>query len=742
MPESVDVKKLNSYILALVFVCLAGCTSNKGPLKSPNTTQQDPTDFPTPSLTPTTTAIAPSVVAVLGPTPGKISSQANATHNAVVEVTCSQSGSARVLSSGGQVITDWTPVTQGTSAALNIEGAAVDAATAADGSHGLKIICKNSGGLESVAHTGASIELDSTAPVALLDFTGQTGNGVEGAIDLTLEMPNSTADYSKIKIRQLLGAVAPNADCSTDGQFVLTRVGPFTDLSLTLNTGAPSGEHYSYRVCIYDSVGNLQSSDTLTDIPSKDTRPPESLISFQADQGSSAGRVLLSWEYPLFVTDYESMQIRRVAGDIPPPNSCAAGTIVTTFNRPINVNLKSFEDNTGGTSNVSYRFCIRDSTGNLNNWHTLSAVSPKQNPNQNILEQFVGRTGTVNHEVLIAVTHPSPRGYDKLEIRSLAGATAPSNACNTGTIEKTITSFTNGDVSIIRPDTSKVSFRACLKLGTTLVGTSNVTTNIQPKDLDAPPLLALTGNPGINAREISLQIDFPAVTTDFNRVEIFEQMGNETSAPVPTCSGTPIATLTGSQLQDSTLTFPGRIETKTYSYRACSYDAFGNGSWENIAVNVRPRSSGGYLSEMLYFDKVAAIESAYQYWKAGVRDGFSPLRIFEFDTLQAGDRIRITYSYGVSIARIHNGQIDPNYPPMPCPNGWLLHFVNPSSPVTLYDEVSHDLNGMFATDVVVPANGVQAYIGFQDSAYFDNEGKRSTSNGSTGGCDFTFQLRR
>jgi hypothetical protein len=88
-------------------------------------------------------------------------------------------------------------------------------------------------------------------------FSCSSGSVTEGNIDCTLNYATDTSLFSSVKIMRLAGAVAPNADCESDGVVITSLTAPYADLNFTDSTSSISGTAYSYRVCSYSTNGRL-----------------------------------------------------------------------------------------------------------------------------------------------------------------------------------------------------------------------------------------------------------------------------------------------------------------------------------------------------------------------------------------------------------------------------------------------------------------------------------------------------
>ncbi|MCO4753303.1 MAG: hypothetical protein KC478_02420, partial [Bacteriovoracaceae bacterium] len=110
-----------------------------------------------------------------------------------------------------------------------------------------------------------TLDWDSVAPPVMDSFTAVTTSGIDnGVIDITLDFPADITDYNLVQIRGSEGATPPPG-CA--GGFVVKSygVGQFIDEVYEADTGFPGGT-FSGRLCIWDSFGNLTSSQTFSSI--------------------------------------------------------------------------------------------------------------------------------------------------------------------------------------------------------------------------------------------------------------------------------------------------------------------------------------------------------------------------------------------------------------------------------------------------------------------------------------------
>lgn len=81
--------------------------------------------------------------------------------------------------------------------------------------------------------------------------------------DSSIALTSDVSDMTSLRVRRLLGAVAPNADCVSDGNQVGVAYTCFqaNDLVALSDSGLASETAYSYRLCIRDTSGNVTSSN-------------------------------------------------------------------------------------------------------------------------------------------------------------------------------------------------------------------------------------------------------------------------------------------------------------------------------------------------------------------------------------------------------------------------------------------------------------------------------------------------
>jgi hypothetical protein len=523
-----------------------------------------------------------SVVSVLG-----------TTTNSNINVTCSMSGSLEVLdNTDDDEIVASTPVAGATPELIGITGTALDTVTGSDGPVTLKVICRNLAGTNSAPNTARVVSLDTIPPDPLTLLSAATGSGSDGDIDLTITYPGDTSDYEEVRLRRLAGAIAPNVDCTSDGTQAAVFNPLFSSGVHTDATGSSTGEYFSYRICIYDAVGHLTASDAVTNIQAEDTNPPPALSTFSVVTGASnEGDIDLSWTYGSTL-DYDSIDIRALAGSTAPSAACNDGVVVTTITSPFAAT--SFTDATGSLigDEFSYRACIYDTSSNLTATNVATGIPAKDTVNPMSLTAFSGVSGSTHGDVDITINFPGDTtDYDVFTVRRIAGGTAPNAACSNGTeiynSSGPFNNFTLTDATGANYGES-YSYRACIWDTSSNLNSSNTSVGVAAVDTVNPPdLTSLAGVTGSGTGEIDLTVDFPGSILDYNLVQI-RQLGGVTP---PSCaSGTVAKSYSPGQFTDDTPTITGLTAGAFYSYRACVYDGQSNSVFSRTVANVQAKA--------------------------------------------------------------------------------------------------------------------------------------------------------
>ncbi|MBK22576.1 MAG: hypothetical protein CME70_01110 [Halobacteriovorax sp.] len=110
-----------------------------------------------------------------------------------------------------------------------------------------------------------NLNWDNIPPPATDSFTAATTSGIDnGTIDITIDFPVDVSDYNLVQIRGAEG-VTPPSGCSNGFLVKSYTVGQFIDETYEADTSYPGGQ-FSGRLCIWDSFGNLTSSQTFNSI--------------------------------------------------------------------------------------------------------------------------------------------------------------------------------------------------------------------------------------------------------------------------------------------------------------------------------------------------------------------------------------------------------------------------------------------------------------------------------------------
>jgi hypothetical protein len=112
-------------------------------------------------------------------------------------------------------------------------------------------------------YVGSGFWGTDSPPPELTGFTAVTAATPSG-VSFSLDYPADTSDYQQVDLRFLTGATPPNATC-TNGSVGWSSTGPFTDFGPELLV-ATASTYYSFRVCIYDSTGNLTATKTAANV--------------------------------------------------------------------------------------------------------------------------------------------------------------------------------------------------------------------------------------------------------------------------------------------------------------------------------------------------------------------------------------------------------------------------------------------------------------------------------------------
>ncbi len=157
--------------------------------------------------------------------------------------------------------------------------------------------------------------------------------------------------------------------------------GPSIDAALVtdaaLNDGA--GQPVDAALTDHDPAGDAEiSADSAgaSDLGTGSGSPPP-LDDFHAGLGVELGAIELELDYPLDVSDYQRVELLRVAGDHAPPASCDAGDLAFLFGTGAFLDVVLQDSGLVELGIYSYRVCIYDVDGNLTSSNVVENVQTK-----------------------------------------------------------------------------------------------------------------------------------------------------------------------------------------------------------------------------------------------------------------------------------------------------------------------------------------------------------------------------
>lgn len=206
---------------------------------------------------------------------------------------------------------------------------------------------------------------------SLQEVSASTGT-VQGEIQLTLKYPSDVSGFEKVVVVRVPGNKAP-ASC-TEGTPIYTKSDSFANQTVKDATGNSIGGYFSYLACATSRSGQT-SSATAVGVRAFDGIAPPALTSFTASNGGNIapGSILVSYTFPADVSDYSSVEIKRASGATAP--ECNGGIRVQRLTQ---FATGSFLDDTKQPGETfSYRACIYDQSGNVNNSAVALAVKSK-----------------------------------------------------------------------------------------------------------------------------------------------------------------------------------------------------------------------------------------------------------------------------------------------------------------------------------------------------------------------------
>lgn len=180
------------------------------------------------------------------------------------------------------------------------------------------------------------------------------------------------------------------------------------------------------------------------------------------------------------------MVIRRQLGAVAPA-SCNAGNFAFDFSGPFTGgSILTFNDDTLSELGemFSYRVCVYDKQGNLGREARVEGVYARDARSPDPLVQFNEGTTTIDATIALNIKYPaSTIDYRRVEIRRVAGSTAPAENCTEGTVVKIIlhpfADFVWVDNSVIWETGNTFSYRACIYDGSENLTNVNVAAGLK-----------------------------------------------------------------------------------------------------------------------------------------------------------------------------------------------------------------------------------------------------------------------
>lgn len=272
----------------------------------------------------------------------------------------------------------------------------------------------------------------------LTSFHAEPGD-TDGDVKLTLVWPSDVSLYQKVEIRRTLGSSAPSSKC--DDGVIIASFASFTgngQESFVDQTESHSGETFSYRACITDSV-SIVKGDRTASSQAFDSIAPPVLESFAAVSGRNHGEIDISMVLPSDVSDYTLLTVRHNAGDRAPSADCRSdGTTTKSFvnvyaNQVIAFTHSASDANPPGL--FSYRVCIEDSSGNLTSSDQSVAVAARDKQAPPALAWLSASSGSnFLGQMNLSIQFPSSvEDYASLSYKKVEGTNPPID-CSQGNV--------------------------------------------------------------------------------------------------------------------------------------------------------------------------------------------------------------------------------------------------------------------------------------------------------------------
>lgn len=407
------------------------------------------------------------------------------------------------------------------------------------------------------------------------------------------------------------------ADCAGTPTTATGIDDPFYEL-----TSVSSNTTYSFKVAALDNANNSTVDSPCSGNLRVDATPPPNMAAFSGDVGTQDGHIALSLQFPADTSDYASVTIRRATGATPPAD-CSSDTLIATVGSYV---TQTFDDAAGSPGAFfSYRLCIVDVAGNVNDLATAANVQAKARAHTIFVTSGtwtanLGGVSGANAKCQLAATNAGLGGTFQALLSD------GSTAANARILLKGPVNLVNGtQVSASRTDFWNNVYSAAVNLdeygaagtgstgvwtgstaaggngahcaswtdgsgtgGSAAIGMRNSTSSTLLYSntplcsgvhhiycisiYTGSPLVAFAGATGTNLDgDVSLNWTYPTDMTGFGRLDIRRAAGTT----VPTCgTGTLVSSITDGVTTSyvDSLPSPGQF----YSYLGCVYDVDGD----------------------------------------------------------------------------------------------------------------------------------------------------------------------
>lgn len=448
---------------------------------------------------------------------------------------------------------------------------------------------------------------DNTPPPAATGFRGRSG-GEQGEIILSIEWPQDRSDYDRVEVRAVKGARPPDASCKSPNDKIVGAPSLLTRFySLAYVADSTIGELYTYRLCIWDALGNLTASNIVSAQAFDELAPPP-LLSLAGITGKP-GDIELSWGLPTDTSDYALIKIAARASLTPPAEGCTEGIRVANFTAPFPTRYTFATESLG--QEFSIRVCIEDRSGNRTSLNTLSGIKSGGTPPSPIditpppaLARFLAQTGSARDgDIELLLQWPDDvSDYANVSVLRSAGSGAPSSPCRAGVVVASWNTFKAGGFVTFADATGSgtgqaFSYRVCITDRAGNLRASDTAVGIRARDTQAPyRLVDFSARKGSEHGDIDLSLSLPGDLADYSTLFIRRKAG--ATAPHFDCErdGFTIQTIlsfASGQVLSITDKPSSANPPEPFSYRVCIEDASGNLQSSDALANVTPRDKQG-----------------------------------------------------------------------------------------------------------------------------------------------------